>query len=337
MLSKNSFKDYFIKSLNGMALGLFSSLLIGLIMKQLGTILKLEILRDFGEIAQLLMGPAIGVGVAYSLHAEPLAIFSSAIVGAIGAGSIGLGEVVTISIGEPVGAYIATLVAIMASNLVKSDSSFKILSLPLLTIFIGGITGVYISPVISSFMTLIGSIINSATELNPIPMGILISTIMGCLLTLPISSAAISMSLGLSGLAAGASVVGCSVQMIGFAIISYRDNGIGGSIAQGLGTSMLQITNIVRKPIIWIPTIIASAVLGPISTSILKMENNMVGAGMGTSGLVGQISAIDTMGFSFNSLIQILIMHFILPGIITYIIYLFMYNRGLIQDGDLKL
>lgn len=119
MLSKNSFKDYFIKSLNGMALGLFSSLLIGLIMKQLGTILKLEILRDFGEIAQLLMGPAIGVGVAYSLHAEPLAIFSSAIVGAIGAGSIGLGEVVTISIGEPVGAYIATLVAIMASNLVK--------------------------------------------------------------------------------------------------------------------------------------------------------------------------------------------------------------------------
>lgn len=337
MDKKNIFKDYFIKSLNGMALGLFSSLLIGLIMKQLGTIIKLDHLVRFGEIAQLLMGPAIGVGVSYSLGAEPLAIFSSAIVGAIGAGSINLGEVATISIGEPVGAYIAALTGVLASKLLNKDSSFKILAIPLVTIFIGGITGIYISPVISSFMTLIGSVINSATELNPIPMGIIISTIMGMLLTLPVSSAAISISLGLSGLAAGASVVGCSAQMIGFAIISYRDNGMGGFLAQGLGTSMLQITNIVKKPIIWLPTIITSAILGPISTSFLKMENNMFGAGMGTSGLVGQIGTIDTMGFSPKILIQILIMHFILPGIISYIVYKFMRNKSIIEDGDLKI
>lgn len=337
MDKKNSLKDYFIKSLNGMALGLFSSLLIGLIMKQLGAILNFDMLREFGEMAQLLMGPAIGVGVSYSLGAQPLAIFSSAIVGAIGAGSISLGEVASISVGEPVGAYIAAIVGVMFSRLINEKSSFKILALPLLTIFTGGITGVYISPIISSFMTLIGSIINSATELNPIPMGILVSTIMGILLTLPVSSAAISMSLGLSGLAAGASVVGCSAQMIGFAVISYRDNGMGGFLAQGLGTSMLQITNIVKKPRIWLAPTIASAILGPISTYFLRMENNMFGAGMGTSGLVGQIGTIDTMGFNTGVIIQILLMHFILPGIISYFIYKYMYDKNLIKDGDLKI
>ncbi len=337
-MSSNSFKEQFIKSLNGMALGLFSSLLIGLIMKQIGGLLSFPLLVEFGTIAQSLMGPAIGVGVAYSLDAPALGVFSAAIVGAIGAGSINFKEGVSIiTIGEPVGAYIASLLGVFVSKFFNRDSSFKILSIPFTTIFVGGLVGIYISPGISYTMSLIGEVINRATELNPIPMGILVSAIMGILLTLPISSAAISISLGLSGLAAGASVVGCSAQMVGFAIISYRDNGFGGLLAQGLGTSMLQITNIVKNPKIWIPPIVSSMILGPVSTYFLKMENNMLGAGMGTSGLVGQIAAFETMGFSKETFILITLMHFVLPGLLSYTIYRFMYKKGWIKDQDMKL
>lgn len=334
---KEKLKDSFIKSLNGMALGLFSSLLIGLIMKQAGTLLNINILIEFGSIAQSLMGPAIGVGVAYSLNAPPLVIMSSVIVGAIGAGSIELGEFSTIAIGEPVGAYVAAISGVLATKYLNQENSFKILTLPLVTILVGGIVGVYLSPIISTMMNLLGEFINRATELNPIPMGIIISVFMGIFLTLPISSAAIGISLGLSGLAAGAAVVGCCCNMIGFAVISYRDNGMGGVFAQGLGTSMLQISNIVKNPRIWIPAIVSSAILGPISTKVLKMTNNKLGAGMGTSGLVGQLAALDTMCYHAKAFLQIGFMHFILPAIISYGVYLFMYKKGYIKDGDMKL
>lgn len=338
MEKKVGIKDHFVKSLNGMALGLFSSLLIGLIMKQLGTLLRIDQLVKFGEMAQLLMGPAIGAGVAYSLEAPPLGVFASVIVGAIGAGTIKLGgEQAIIAMGEPVGAYIAALFAVMASKIVNKDTSFKILLIPFTTIVVGGIVGIYISPVMSSVMGLLGNIINSMTELHPIPMGILVSVTMGIILTLPISSAALAISLGLSGLAAGASAIGCCANMIGFAVISYKDNGMGGLLAQGLGTSMLQVPNIVKNPKIWAPAIVASAILGPISTTILKMTNTSVGAGMGTSGLVGQIGAFDAMGMNFLNIVQILLMHFILPAILSYIVYKFMYKKGMIKDGDMKL
>lgn len=338
MNQREKLREAFIKSLNGMALGLFSSLLIGLIMKQFASILNLSLIGNFGQLAQLLMGPAIGVGVSFSLNAPPLGIFASAIVGAIGAGSISTSNSqFIIQIGEPVGAYIATIIGVLISKFFDRDSSFKILSIPFMTILFGGLTGIYISPTISKFMTLVGNFINIATELNPIPMGLIISVVMGILLTLPISSAAIAISLGLSGLAAGASVVGCSANMVGFAVISYRDNGFGGFLAQGLGTSMLQIANIVKNPKIWIPPIVASAILGPISTSLLKMENNMVGAGMGTSGLVGQISAFDTMGFNPKTIFLVVLMHFILPGLISYLVYKVMLSKGLIKANDMKI
>ncbi len=338
MEKKFSFKDSFVSSLNGMALGLFSSLLIGLIMKQLGSLLGINQLVQFGNIAQLLMGPAIGAGVAYSLNAPPLGIFASVIVGAIGAGTVKLGgEQAIITMGEPVGAYIAALLGVIASKLVNKNTSFKILLIPFTTIVVGGIAGLYISPIMSSVMTVLGSMINKMTELRPIPMGILVSITMGIILTLPISSAALAISLGLSGLAAGASAVGCCANMIGFAVISYKDNGLGGLFAQGLGTSMLQVPNIVKKPKIWIPVIVASGILGPISTTILKMTNTSVGAGMGTSGLVGQIGAFDAMGMNISSIVQVILMHFIFPAILSYIVYKFMYNKGMIEDGDMKL
>ncbi len=338
MNSKNGFKNYIVKVLNGMALGLFSSLLIGLIIKQLGTLLGKEFLINFGMIAQSLMGPAIGVGVAYSVGAPPLGIFASLVTGAIGAGSISLVDGATIiQIGEPVGALVASLIGAEFSKLISGKTKLDIVLLPFSTIFLGGLVGVYIGPYMTIFMNSLGSLINKATLLHPIPMGILVSVAMGMILTLPISSAAISISLGLSGLAAGASTIGCAANMVGFAVSSYRENKLGGLVSQGLGTSMLQIGNIVRNPRIWIPSIVASAILGPIGTYVFKMEGTMVGAGMGTSGLVGQFATIDAMGSSPRTLILIFLMHFILPGLISLSVSEWMRKKGWIKYGDMKL
>jgi uncharacterized membrane protein len=334
----NKVKEYFIKVFNGMALGLFSSLIIGLIIKQLGTLFKLEMVINFGQIAQYLMGPAIGAGIAYSIGASPLGIFASIVTGAIGAGTISFdGGNTIIKVGEPVGALVASLLGAEFSKFIQGKTKVDIVLVPLGTIIVGGLVGYYIAPVVSGFMTLIGSVINMATELQPIPMGIIVSVLMGIILTLPISSAALAISLGLSGLAAGAGTVGCCAHMIGFAVASYRENGFGGFIAQGLGTSMLQIPNTIRNPKVWIPPVVASAILGPISTTIFKMEGNKIGAGMGTSGLVGQFATIDVMGSSTKVFIYILLLHFILPGLISFIVSEWMRKKGHIKEGDLKI
>lgn len=338
MRSGNRIQDYIVNVLNGMAQGLFASLLIGLIIKQIGVLGEIPSLVTFGNVAQSLMGPAIGAGVAHSIGAPPLAIFASVIAGAIGAGSINFETgAAVISVGEPVGAFVAALIGAHVGKLVSGKTKVDIVLVPIVTILIGGFVGVYISPYISSFMNAIGEFINMATTLHPIPMGIIISVVMGMILTLPISSAAIAISLNLSGLAAGAATVGCAANMIGFAVISYRENGPGGLIAQGIGTSMLQVPNIIRNPLIWIPAIIASAILGPVSTVILGMKSNSTGAGMGTSGLVGQFAVIETMGSSVEVLIQIGLMHFILPAILSLLVARWMRRVNLIKPGDLKL
>lgn len=334
---KYQIREYTIKVLNGMALGLFASLIIGLILKQIGTILGVNILIQFGQVSQYLMGSAIGAGVAYSIGASPLGIFASIITGAIGAKTVVFMDngLVTLAIGEPVGAFVAALVGAEFSKMIQGKTRVDIVLVPAATIIVGGLVGYYISPLVASMMTFIGSMINLATELRPIPMGILVSVLMGMVLTLPISSAALAISLGLSGLAAGASTVGCACQMIGFAVASYRENKLGGFLAQGIGTSMLQIPNIIKNPKIWIPSIISSAILGPIATTVFKMTNNEVGAGMGTSGLVGQIATYSVMGK--DGLIGIVLLHFILPAIITLVISEFMRKKGWIKFGDMKL
>lgn len=338
MKSANGIQGYIVKVLNGMAQGLFSSLLIGLIIKQIGLIGGFPTLVNFGDVAQSLMGPAIGAGVAYSIGAPALAIFAALIAGAIGAGSVNFQSgAAVIAIGEPVGAFVAALIGAHMGKLISGKTKVDIVLVPITTILTGGLVGLYIAPYISSFMNGIGAFINMATTLHPIPMGIIVSVAMGMILTLPISSAAIAISLNLSGLAAGAATVGCAANMIGFAVISYRENGPGGLIAQGLGTSMLQVPNIIRNPLIWLPAIIASAVLGPVSTVILGMESNATGAGMGTSGLVGQFAVIETMGTGPEVLIQIGLMHFILPAIISLFVAKWMRRANLIRPGDLKL
>ncbi|HHU91722.1 MAG TPA: PTS sugar transporter subunit IIC [Halanaerobiaceae bacterium] len=329
--------NYIVKVFNGMALGLFSSLIIGLILKQLGILFNLDALIKMGTIAQNLMGPAIGAGVAYSIGVSPLGIFASLITGAIGAGTITILPIgtLTMQVGEPVGALVASLAGAEFSRLIQGKTKVDIVLVPAGTILLGGLVGTWIGPVVVLFMTWFGNLINRATELHPFPMGILVSTLMGLALTAPISSAALAISLGLEGLAAGAATVGCSAQMIGFAVASYRENKMGGLIAQGIGTSMLQIPNIVKNPLIWLPPTIASAILGPISTVVFKMRNNPIGAGMGTSGLVGQIATIEVMGT--KAIFPIILLHFLLPAVITYFIAEYMRKKGYIKEGDMLL
>ena len=332
--TKPKIGDAVVRVLNGMAQGLFASLIIGLIIKQIGTYAHIDLLVSIGQIAQYMTGPAIGVGVANAVGAPPLARFSAAVSGAVGAGTIAL-STYALSAGEPLGATVAALVGALCGKWISGKTKVDIILVPIVTIIAGSIVGVFLSPVVSALMNAIGAFINRLTQLYPFPMGIMVSVVVGMVLTLPISSAAICISLGLDGLAAGAACCGCCCQMIGFAFSSYKENGVGGLISQGLGTSMLQIPNIWKNWKIWIPPTLTSAVLGPVSTCLFRMTNNASGAGMGTSGLVGQFNAVAVMGP--GCIWQIALLHFILPAVLSLCISTFMRSRGWIKDGDMLL
>ena len=341
----------FIDGLRAMGFGLFGTLIIGTIIEQIGNLIGGGVgstIVLFGKFAQALTGAGIGVATAYKFKESMLVTVSAASAGMIGAFATkilegGVLEETTIHLagpGEPLGAFLAALVAIGAGHLVSGKTKIDILVTPMVSILTGGVTGLLIGPPISGFMAWLGSLINWGTEQQPFLMGVIVSVLMGMILTLPISSAALGIMLGLDGIAAGAAAVGCCANMIGFAVASYRENKIGGLLAQGLGTSMLQVPNIVKKPVIWLPAIISSAILGPISTVVLGMTNNAKGSGMGTAGLVGQLMAWQTMEPEFGAavtLIEIAVMHFILPAILALVISEIMRKMNLIKPGDMKL
>ena len=321
-------KAYFVDALSYMALGLFSSLLIGLIIKTMGQQLHIASFVEIGNFAMdsKVVGAAIGVAVAYSLKAPPLVLFSAVFAGAFGG-----------SLAGPVGSYVTTLLAVEIGKLIYRVTKVDIIVVPLVVVLVGYYIGTFVGIPINNFMVSIGSLVNWSTEQHPFVMSILVATIMGLSLTAPISSAAIAFMLGLDGLAAGAAVVGCSAQMVGFATISFRENGISGLIAQGLGTSMLQIGNIVKNPLILIPPTLAGVFTAPLAVGIFRMTNNQAGAGMGTSGLVGQFMAFETMGFSISTLLMVLVFHLVIPAIISLLCFYFMQHKGWIKKGDLLL
>lgn len=319
-----SVKRYLVDTLSFMALGLFSTLIIGSILNVIGEKLGILFLTEtVWPAARAMTGPAIAVAVAYGLQAPPLVLFASAVTG----------MAATTAGGGPVGAMVAGLVGAEFGKMVSKETKVDIIVTPAMTIVVGTLAGVMVGPVINVFMTSFGNMINAATELQPILMGIVVSVAMGIALTMPISSAALGMMLGLSGLAAGASAAGCAAQMVVFAFISYEVNGIGGIFSQGIGTPMLQVPNIVKNWKIWIPAIVTSAIVGPISTVVFKMENTPMGSGMGTSGFVGQFGALDA-GTSISS---ILIVHFVLPIVLGLLIYKVMKKAKMIKPEDLKI
>lgn len=324
-----SFKTYFIDAMGAMAYGLFASLLVGTILNTIGQEFNIEFLsKTLWPIVQAATGPAIAVSIAYSLNAPDLVIFSSAVVGVAG-----------YQLGGPIGVFISTIFAVEFGKLISKETKIDIVLTPVVTVLVGAIIATFIGPYIQTMMVAIGNAIMAATKQQPLIMGVIVSVAMGIILTLPISSAAICIMLGLSGLAGGAATVGCCANMIGFAVISYKDNGFEGLLAQGIGTSMLQMPNIIRKPVIWLPSIVASAILGPISTIIFKMENTPLGSGMGTCGFVGQIGTLNAMeGISKGTVVlNMALLHFLLPAIISYVVYLILKNKGIIKDGDMKL
>lgn len=325
-----------VKILNGMALGLMASLVTGVILKQIGTYLNIQELIMFGQVAQYMMGPAIGAGVALSLEAPPLGVFASVVCGMLGAGTIKYGgSSYILASGEPVGSLAASVAGALASKAVFGKTKCDIIVVPGITIIAGGVVSIFASPYISRFMMLIGNIINKSTNLNPLPMGILVALIMGIIITSPISSAAVAISLGLSGLSAGAATIGCACHMVGFAVAGYKDNGFNGLISHGLGTSKLQMANSIKNPLILVPPMAASVILGGVGAAIFKMENNKIGAGMGTSGLVGQFTTFEVMGG--KSLIPMLLLHFIFPAVIALLVSGIMRKTGLIKQGDMKI
>lgn len=334
----------FIDGLSGMAMGLFSTLIIGTIIAQIGTLIGGTIggyLILISKFAKTITGAGIGVGVATKFKEGPLVTVSAAVAGLIGAFPAAAETLALGAPGEPLGAFVAAYIAIELGHLVAGKTKVDIIVTPFISIMSGAIAGLAVGPYISQFMKWLGVLVNVNVEQQPVLGGMIVAVLMGIILTLPISSAAIGISMGLTGLAAGAATIGCCCQMVGFAVASYRENKLGGLIAQGLGTSMLQIPNIMRKPIIWIPAIVSSAILGPVASTCLKMVSTPVGSGMGSAGLVGQIAAygamVETGMTPGMALIQIALMHFILPAVLTLAVSEFMRKKGLIRYGDMKL
>ncbi len=341
----------FVDGLGGMAHGLFATLIIGTIIQQIGLFAGGDfgnMLYMAGKMAAAMTGAGIGVGVARKFNADQLVVVSAATVGMIGAfaGKLLTGEVLTdgnvflAGPGEPLGAFVATYVAIEIGILISGKTKLDILITPFVCIGVGTATGLVVGPPISRFMGWLGSLINWGTEQQPFLMGIVVSVLMGMILTLPISSAAIGVILNLSGLAAGAATIGCCCNMVGFAVASFRENGFGGLLAQGIGTSMLQVPNIVRHPKIWLPAILSSAILGPVGTMLLHMTNNATGSGMGTAGLVGQIMTWQVMTQTEAPvvvLLKILLIQIVLPAALTFGFSEFMRRKKWIRFGEMKL
>ena len=341
-----SAKRYGIDALGAMAQGLFCSLLIGTILKTLGQQLSIQYLIDIGAYAMAVSGPAMAVAIGYALKADPMVLFSLAAVGWAANAEGGAGG--------PLAVLIIAIIAAECGKMVSKETKVDILVTPGVTILIGVALAKLIAPPIGTAASAFGLVIDNATKLQPFWMGIAVSVLVGIALTLPISSAAICSVLGLTGLAGGAAVAGCCAQMVGFAVMSFKENRWGGLVSQGLGTSMLQMPNIVKNPRIWIPPTLASAISGPIATCVFGLEMNgaPINSGMGTCGLCGQIgvwtgwlapseealargaAAIVPTGFDWLGLILIC---FVLPAILSWVFCQILRKTGWIREGDLTL
>ena len=361
-------KVYFVDAMGAMALGLFASLLIGTILGTLATYTHLDFLNTIAAYAKAATGMAIGVAIAHRLGAHPLVIYSCAAIGAL-ANDMGAiisdgkitdwaATVANPAIGDiyksgPAGAFLAVIFACEVGKLVSKKTKVDILVTPVVTLLAGFLASFVFAPIVAYIMYYLGAFVSLATTYQPFVMGVVLSVVMGVVLTLPISSAAIcamifsadALSVAiLNGtqdgfyLAAGACVAGCSAQMVGYAVCSFRENKWGGLIAQGLGTSMLQMSNLTKKPILWLPPTLAAAITGPVATCLFKLEcATGAFAGMGTCGLVGPIGVFERMGFNTVSVIGVIVVCVIMPAVLSLAISELMRRRGLIQPGDLKI
>ena len=331
-----SFQRYCIGALGAMAQGLFASLLIGTIFGTLGDLTGIAALSEIGGFAKAVAGPAMAIAIGYALQAPPLVLFSLAAVGQAANAAGGAGG--------PLAVLVVAIVAAELGKAVSKETKVDILVTPGVTVGVGCALAMLVAPWIGALASSLGNLIMWATELQPFFMGIIVSVVIGIALTLPISSAAICAALSLTGLAGGAALAGCCAQMVGFAVASFRENGVGGLVSQGIGTSMLQMGNIMKKPAVWVPAIVASAITGPVATCIFHLEQNgaAIASGMGTSGLVGPIGlytgwiadGIAPGPFQWAGMLLVCI---VLPAAIAWIVSEIMRKAGIIQQGDMAL
>lgn len=358
---KKLFKRWFIDAFTGMAQGLFVTLIAGLIIKQIGSLIGVhtlvgKLLILVGNTASALTGAGIGIGIAKQLNASNLVIFSALVAGLLGANSAQfitsdysfiMGDTSALTLGslifrpgDPIGAYLTALIATEIGIMLAGRTKLDIIVIPLSMMTVTIIVIATICPPVIWAVSKIGEAINVATTIRPFIMGIIIAVVVGLLLTMPTSSAAICISIGIGGLAGGAAVVGCCCHMVGFAVSSFRENKFSGLIAQGLGTSMLQIPNVMKKPVILLPAIIASAICGPLATTVFKLECAAAGAGMGTAGLVGVFTTISSSmdNISTTSLVLgVALLQFILPAAICLLVSEIMRKKNIIKLGDMKI
>lgn len=338
-------KRYFVDAMGAMALGLFATLLMGTILSTLGKYLKLDFLVEAASFASSATGAVLGASVAYKLNAPPLVLFSAAVTGLTGnslGGTFTLDGVERVVSAGPAGAFLCALVATEIGKLVSKETPVDILVTPLVTILVGFGVGKLLCFPIAWLMFVIGDFVNTTTALYPIFMGAIVAVVVGVVLTLPISSAALCAMIGITGVAGGAAAAGCCAQMVGFAVISFKENRWGGLVAQGLGTSMLQMGNIVKNPRVWIPPTLASVFTGALSAALFKLPCTGVSAGMGTCGLVGPIGIISDLtaeGVTATWLqwLGLPLVSLVLPALLSLAFYFPMKKWGWIKDGDLKL
>ena len=331
-----SFQRYCIGALGAMAQGLFASLLIGTIFGTLGDLTGIAALSEIGGFAKAVAGPAMAIAIGYALQAPPLVLFSLAAVGQAANAAGGAGG--------PLAVLVVAIVAAELGKAVSKETKVDILVTPGVTVGVGCALAMLVAPWIGALASSLGNLIMWATELQPFFMGIIVSVVIGIALTLPISSAAICAALSLTGLAGGAALAGCCAQMVGFAVASFRENGVGGLVSQGIGTSMLQMGNIMKKPAVWVPAIVASAITGPVATCIFHLEQNgaAIASGMGTSGLVGPIGLYtgwiaDGIAPGPFQWVGMLLVCIVLPAAIAWVVSEIMRKAGIIQQGDMAL
>ena len=343
-------KVYFVDAMSAMALGLFASLLIGTIFSTVASWIPAgNVIHDFFSLIATIgsvaasgnaIGAVLGISIAYSLKASPLLMFSA---GAVGMFSHQYGLTLMIDgvpklvTAGPAGVFFVAILAVEIGKLVSKATKVDILVTPAVTLAVGALFTMLLCPAIAYIVYWLGYFVNYATSILPFFMGIVISVVVGIILTLPISSAAICAMIGITGLAGGAAVAGCCAQMVGFAVISFRENRFGGLVAQGLGTSMLQMGNILKNPRIWIPPTLAAAITGPIATCLFGLECTGVSAGMGTCGLVGPIGVFSAMGFTVSSVVGVLTVCIVLPAILSLAFDLLLRRIGWIKAGDMAL
>jgi len=335
---ENTFGSTLIKAIDSMGMGVLATLIVGTILRQFATLLGdgFEFLFTIGTYAQVMMAVGVAVGVSMAFKVKTSVMYGTIVTSLMGAGAFSVVDgTVSLRVGDPAAAFATALVTVFIGMLIAGRTKLDIMVTPFVSMILGGLFAIFAAPHITALTNWIGILVTTATEMHPIWMGMIVAVVFCFIILSPLSSSALAIGLGISGIAAGAALAGTAASMVGFAVISFKDNGIGGLISQGIGSSKIQFGNFVKNPAIFLPTMIASIVAGPLSTVVFRIETNSLGAGMGTSGLVGQLQTVYVMGTS--AIWMMVLVQVVIPILVSLLIWKFLKNMRWIKDGDMVL